>query len=92
VEEAKKIINLTIDGKNVSVEEGTSILEAARKIDIDIPTLCFLKEINEVGNCRMCLVEIEGVRGYKTSCVYPAEEGMKVRTNTKDLIETKSLT
>jgi NADP-reducing hydrogenase subunit HndD len=89
VEEAKKIINLTIDGKNVSVEEGTSILEAARKIDIDIPTLCFLKEINEVGNCRMCLVEIEGVRGYKTSCVYPAEEGMKVRTNTKDLIETK---
>jgi len=89
VEETKKMINLTIDGKAVSVLEGTSILEAARKIDIDIPTLCFLKEINEVGNCRMCLVEIEGVRGYKTSCVYPAEEGMKVRTNTKDLIEVK---
>ncbi|MDF2865257.1 MAG: hydrogenase, Fe-only [Clostridia bacterium] len=89
MEEAKKMINLTIDGKKVSVEEGTSILEAARKIDIDVPTLCFLKEINEVGNCRMCLVEIEGVRGYKTSCVYPAEEGMVVRTNTKDLIETK---
>jgi len=89
VEETKKMINLTIDGKNVSVIEGSSILDAARKIDIDIPTLCFLKEINEVGNCRMCLVEIEGVRGYKTSCVYPAEEGMNVRTNTKDLIETK---
>jgi NADP-reducing hydrogenase subunit HndD len=89
VEETKKMINLTIDGKNVSVVEGSSILEAARKIDIDIPTLCFLKEINEVGNCRMCLVEIDGVRGYKTSCVYPAEEGMNVKTNTKDLIETK---
>ena len=89
MEETKKMINLTIDGKDVSVLEGSSILEAARKIDIDIPTLCFLKEINEVGNCRMCLVEIEGVRGYKTSCVYPAEEGMKVRTNTKDLIEIK---
>ena len=48
MEETKKMINLTIDGKSVSVEEGTSILEAARKIDIDIPTLCFLEEINEV--------------------------------------------
>lgn len=89
MEETHKMINLTIDGINVSVEEGTSILEAARKVNIDIPTLCFLKEINEVGNCRMCLVEIEGVRGYKTSCVYPVEEGISVRTNTKDLIETK---
>lgn len=89
MEETKKMINLTVDGKNVSVEQGTSILEAARKVNIDIPTLCFLKEINEVGNCRMCLVEVEGVRGYKASCVYPAEEGMVVKTNTKDLLETK---
>lgn len=89
MEETKKMINLSVDGINVSVEEGTSILEAARKANIDIPTLCFLKGINEVGNCRMCLVEVEGVRGFKASCVYPAEEGMKVITNTKDLIETK---
>ncbi len=82
-------ITLTIDGKQVSVKQGTSILEAARKINIDIPTLCFLKEINEVGHCRMCLVEIDGVKGYKTSCVYPAEDGMVVKTNTRDLIETK---
>ncbi|MDD3341935.1 MAG: 2Fe-2S iron-sulfur cluster-binding protein, partial [Bacilli bacterium] len=53
-------ITLNIDGKQVSVKQGTSILEAARKINIDIPTLCFLKEINEVGHCRMCLVEIDG--------------------------------
>ncbi len=85
----KKMITLTIDSKPVTVEEGTTILEAARKINIDIPTLCFLKDINEVGNCRMCLVEIEGVKGYKASCVYPAEDGMVVRTNTKDLIDTK---
>ena len=85
----KKMITLTIDSKQVTVPEGTTILEAARKIDIDIPTLCFLKEINEVGDCRMCLVEIEGVKGYKASCVYPVEEGLVVRTNTKDLIDTK---
>ncbi|MDD3303756.1 MAG: NADH-dependent [FeFe] hydrogenase, group A6 [Clostridia bacterium] len=85
----KKMITLTIDSRAVTVPEGTTILEAARKIDIDIPTLCFLKEINEVGDCRMCLVEIEGVRGYKASCVYPVEEGLVVRTNTKGLIDTK---
>ena len=54
------MINLTIDGINVSVQEGTTILEAARTAGIDIPTLCFLKEINEVGDCRMCIVEVEG--------------------------------
>lgn len=85
----KKNVTLTIDGKKITVPSGTTVLEAARKLDIDIPTLCFLKEINEVGNCRMCLVEIEGVRGYKASCVYPVEEGMVVRTNTKDLLDTK---
>ena len=87
--EKKEKICLTIDGKKVEVDKGTTILEAARKLDIDIPTLCFLKDINEVGNCRMCLVEIEGVRGYKASCVYPAEDGMVVRTNTKELLDTK---
>lgn len=85
----KEMVTLTIDGKEVTVKKGTTILEAAREIDIDIPTLCFLKEINEVGNCRMCLVEIEGVKGFKASCVYPAEDGLVVRTNTKELIDTK---
>lgn len=87
----RKMITLTIDGKSVTVPQGTTILEAARKIDIDIPTLCFLKEINEVGDCRMCLVEIEGVKGYKASCVYPVEEGLVVKTNTKELIDTKRM-
>lgn len=65
----KKMITLTIDSKQVTVPEGTTILEAARKIDIDIPTLCFLKEINEAGDCRMCIVEIEGRRGFVPSCI-----------------------
>ncbi|MCX8074589.1 MAG: NADH-dependent [FeFe] hydrogenase, group A6 [Clostridia bacterium] len=85
----KKMINLTIDSRKIAVEEGSTILDAARKINIDIPTLCFLKEINEVGACRMCIVEVEGARGYVASCVYPVTEGMVVKTNTYDLIETK---
>lgn len=84
-----KKVTLTIDGNIITVPSGTTILEAARKLHIDIPTLCYLKEINEVGDCRMCLVEIDGVKGYKASCVYPVEEGLVVRTNTKGLIDTK---
>ena len=78
------MIKLTIDGKEVEVKKGTTILEAAKKANIDIPTLCFLKEINEIGDCRMCLVEVEGRRGFVTSCIQKAEEGMVVRTNTTD--------
>ena len=83
------MINLTIDGIAVCVEEGTTILEAARKANIDIPTLCFLKEINEIGDCRMCIVEVEGRRGYTTSCITKVDEGMIVRTNTPDIIEAR---
>ena len=63
------MITLNIDNQKVEVEEGTTILQAARKVGIDIPTLCFLKEINEVGDCRMCIVEIEGRRGFQVSCI-----------------------
>ncbi len=77
------MINLKIDEKQIQVEEGLTILEAARKNGIDIPTLCFLKDINEVGDCRMCIVEVEGRRGFATSCITKVEEGMVVHTNTK---------
>ncbi len=63
------MVNLKIDGKNVVVPEGTTILDAAKQAGIDIPTLCFLKEINEVGDCRMCIVEVEGRKGFATSCI-----------------------
>ena len=76
------MVNLTIDGKKVEVPEGTTILQAAAKLGIDIPTLCYLKEINEIGDCRMCLVEVEGKRGFATSCIQKVEEGMVVHTKT----------
>lgn len=83
------MINITIDGKNINVKKGSTILDAARSVGIEIPTLCFLKEINEVGACRMCLVEIEGARNYAAACVQPAEDGMIVHTDTPELLETK---
>ena len=85
----ENLIKLTIDNQEVQVPKGTTILEAARKAGIDIPTLCFLKEINEVGDCRMCIVEVEGRRGFATSCITKAEEGMVVRTNTPEVMEAR---
>ena len=87
----QKIINLTIDDKPIQVEQGTTILQAARKANIDIPTLCFLKEINEVGDCRMCIVEVEGRRGFATSCITKVEEGMVVHTNTPSVVEARKV-
>ena len=86
-----KMIKLTINGKEIEVNEGTTILEAARMVNIDIPTLCFLKDINEVGECRMCVVEVEGRRGFATSCIQKVEEGMVVHTNTPKVIEARRL-
>ena len=83
------MVSLTINGRKVEVEEETTILEAARKASIDIPTLCFLKDINEFGDCRMCVVEVEGRRGFATSCIQKVEEGMVVRTNTPAVIEAR---
>ena len=86
-----EMIKLNVDGIDVEVQKGSTILEAARKANIDIPTLCFLKKINESGDCRMCIVEIEGRRGVSPSCITGAEEGMIVRTNTKSLDEARKI-
>ena len=83
------MINLTTDGRNIEVPEGTTILQAAAKLNIDIPTLCYLKEINEIGDCRMCLVEVEGKRGFATSCIQKAEDGMVVHTKTPEILEAR---
>ena len=85
------MVNLIIDGKEISVQEGTTILQAALKNGIDIPTLCFLKEINEVGDCRMCIVEVEGRRGFATSCIQKVEEGMVVKTHSPEIIEARKI-
>ncbi len=80
-----KMINLTVDGIKVTVPEGTTVLEAAKAAKINIPTLCYLKGVNQIGACRICMVEIEGARGLAAACVMPAGEGMVVKTNTPKL-------
>ena len=75
------MLNVTIDGVKVSVPAGTTVLEAARQANVHIPTLCYLKDINEIGACRMCVVDV-GARALAAACVMPVSEGMVVKTNT----------
>lgn len=74
-------VKLKINDTEVCVPRDYTILEAARELNIEIPTLCHLKEINEIGACRMCLVEVKGARTLVASCTYPVSAGMEVRTN-----------
>ncbi|MGI6070096.1 MAG: NADH-dependent [FeFe] hydrogenase, group A6 [Blautia sp.] len=83
------MVNVTIDGKQLSVEKGTTILEAARSARIPIPTLCYLKEINEIGACRICVVEVEGISRLVTSCNNVVEEGMVIETNSPKVREAR---
>ena len=85
-------INLKINNINVSAPEGSTVLEAARTAGIKIPTLCYLKEINEIGACRMCVVEVKGARNLVAACVHPIAEGMEVLTNTEKLIKSRKRT
>ena len=85
-------VNITIDEKKMQVPKGYTILEAARQADIKIPTLCFLKEINEIGACRMCVVEVQGARSLQAACVYPVSEGLIIRTNTPNVREARKVT
>ena len=75
------MVTLTIDKRKVTVPEGTTILEAARTAGVTIPTLCYLKELNEIGACRICCVEVEGIDRLIAACDCAAEEGMVVHTN-----------
>jgi len=87
------VINLTIDGQKVEVEDGMTILEAAQKAGIKIPTLCYHKALRPYGSCRVCLVEISQGNGsiIRTSCLYPALEGMVVRTNTDRVVKARKI-
>ncbi len=89
-----KMINLKINGIAVSVPAGTTILEAARQTGVEIPTLCFMKDKNEIGACRICVVEANEGRGFRivTSCVYPVSEGMEVRTNSAKVQKARKTT
>ncbi|MBQ9708989.1 MAG: (2Fe-2S)-binding protein, partial [Firmicutes bacterium] len=75
------MVNITINGEKLSVNEGTTILEAAKSVDIAIPTLCYLKDINEIGACRVCSVEIEGMNDLVAACNTACEDGMVIHTN-----------
>ena len=83
------MVNLTIDGKQVSVPENTTILNAAASAGIKIPTLCYWKDLNEVGACRVCVVEVEGRDKLFASCNNVVEEGMVIHTNTKKVRDTR---
>lgn len=85
-------VNITIDGCQMQVEDNLTVLEAARQAGIEIPTLCYLKDLNKIGACRICLVEVQGARGLQASCSYPVSEGMVVRTNTKQVREARKAT
>ena len=82
----EQLITLTIDGVKVEVPAGTSVLEAAKKAGINIPTLCYLKDLNAIGACRMCVVDT-GARALQAACVLPATDGMNVKTNTPQIKE-----
>ncbi len=87
-----EMINVKINGMDVAAPKGSTILQAARIANIDIPTLCFLKEINAIGACRICVVEVKGARSLVASCVYPINEGMEIFTNTPQVIDSRKKT
>ena len=93
------MVNVKINGFAVQVPKGTSILEAAREASVTIPTLCYLKDINEIGACRMCMVEAQEMRGpalgparLVAACVYPVSEGMEVQTNSPKVLSSRRKT
>ena len=86
------MVHLKINNIPVEVKEGSTILEAAKAAGINIPTLCYLKEINEIGACRVCVVEVKGARSLVAACVYPVNEGMEVFTNTEKVRKSRKTT
>ncbi len=82
-------VTLTIDGIKVTVPSNYTVLEAAREANINIPTLCYLKDVQQIGACRMCLVDVVGGRGLQAACVSPVSDGMVVRTNTEKIRKSR---
>ncbi len=86
------MVNVKINGVDYQVPKDATILEAARYAGIDIPTLCYLKDINQIGACRMCMVEVKGARSLAAACVYPVNEGMEFFTNSPKVQESRKMT
>ena len=85
-------VNITIDGIQLYVPANYTILQAAKEVGINIPTLCFLKDVNEIGCCRMCVVEVKGSKALQAACVHPVKEGMVVYTHTPKVMEARKVT
>jgi len=86
------MVKVTIDNISVEVENNSTILDAARKVGIDIPTLCYLKEKNEIGACRVCQVEVQGARALAAACVMPVFDGMVISTTSKKVRDARKAT
>ena len=86
------MVNIKINGVSYEVPKDSTVLEAARTAGIDIPTLCFLKDINQIGACRMCMVEVKGARSLVAACVYPVNDGMEVFTNSPKVQQSRRMT
>ncbi len=85
-------LNIKINGMPMQAPKGSTILEAAKLACIDIPTLCFLKDINEIGACRICVVEVKGARSLVAACMYPISEGMEIITNSPKVLASRKKT
>ena len=84
-------VTITIDGIKVTVPANYTVLEAAREAQINIPTLCYLNDVQQIGACRLCLVEIKGARAYQAACVAPISDGMEIYTNTEKLRKVRKI-
>ncbi len=85
------MVNLTINGKPVTVPEGTTLLDAAKSVGIEIPSLCYLKNVHQYGSCRICVVEVEGMRNLQASCITKVREGMVVHTNSAKVRKNRKI-
>ena len=86
------MVNIKINNRPYTVPKGSTILEAARYAGIEIPTLCYLKDINQIGACRICMVEVKGARSLVAACVFPVNEGMEIFTNTEKVRHSRKMT
>ena len=80
---------MEVNGRPIQAEKGETILTAVRRVGVDVPTLCYYESLSPVGRCRMCIVEVEGRNDLVPACAFPVSEGMRVRTHSKRVLETR---
>jgi len=85
------MVNITINNRKIAANEGETIMEAARRNNVNIPSLCWLEGVHRIGSCRICVVEVEGAKTLQASCIVPVQEGMVIRTNTEKVRKTRKL-